>query len=263
MSDAIPTTVNKTLQNLDLEYSLGSSVTEQELEALDDLLYSQRIRAKSYIEAFRRWMNVWSPQFFATFMGDGVSDFRGTRVTPEQEMALLGAAVANGWPMMELRVIGAIDTGIRRGEMMRIQLKHVNFKTWRIALLETKSDKPQFAHVRTSRLRDALMKRRFIGDEGYVFGTTDGRSISRNTLLTDVARLFKAAEVSYGRTIGLTWHDLRHEFVSHLLEAGVPVPVVQKLARHKSIETTMKYFKASEAALESGADVMQLRHVRA
>ena len=39
-------------------------------------------------------------------------------------------------------------------------------------------------------------------------------------------------------------HGLRHFFISHLVnELREPLPVVQELAGHSKIETTMKYIK--------------------
>lgn len=66
MNDIIATQIHRTLQKPHLEHFLGGSLTGDELEALDDLLYSQKVRAKSYIEAFGKWMDVWKPQFFVT-----------------------------------------------------------------------------------------------------------------------------------------------------------------------------------------------------
>jgi len=39
----------------------------------------------------------------------------------------------------------------------------------------------------------------------------------------------------------VTWHALRHTYVSRLCMLGVPVPTVQKLARHASIQMTLRY----------------------
>jgi integrase len=37
------------------------------------------------------------------------------------------------------------------------------------------------------------------------------------------------------------WHVLRHTYASHLVMAGVPLPVVQELLGHKDIRVTMRY----------------------
>lgn len=37
-------------------------------------------------------------------------------------------------------------------------------------------------------------------------------------------------------------HDLRRTFVTRLIRANVPLPTVQKLAGHRDIKTTLKFY---------------------
>src|SRR5438034_124254 len=45
--------------------------------------------------------------------------------------------------------------------------------------------------------------------------------------------LFGLAGLDYGRSKGLTWHTIRHEFISRTLENTGDPAVAQELARHK------------------------------
>jgi site-specific recombinase XerD len=54
-----------------------------------------------------------------------------------------------------------------------------------------------------------------------------------------------------GRKNGLTWHDLRHEFVSFLVDSGGEIHEVKEAARHKDIRTTERYMKAREERLRA------------
>ena len=105
---------------------------------------------------------------------------RERRLEPGEEEKLLRAADSE----MKLRIIAALDTGMRKGEMLRVQLKRVNFKHGYVELprrvlvkdvyrQNTKNDKTRRIPI-TPRLMKMLKKRRFIGPEGYVFGDVGG-----------------------------------------------------------------------------------------
>jgi integrase len=91
-------------------------------------------------------------------------------------------------------------------------------------------------------------KRRFASKrnpEAYVFGTESGKPVKAFKRMW--RELFKLAGLDYGRSKGLTWHTIRHEFVSRNIEnTGDPV-VTQRLARHKDGRTTQGYMHARES----------------
>jgi len=55
---------------------------------------------------------------------------------------------------------------------------------------------------------------------------------------------------------GVTVHTLRHSYATHLLEAGVPLPALQKLLGHEKIETTLRYVHLSKEALVDSAAII-------
>ena len=60
-----------------------------------------------------------------------------------------------------------------------------------------------------------------------------------------------AEDGKVGHKGGLTWHDLRHEFVSFLVDQGGEIHEVREAARHKDIRTTERYMKAREVRLKA------------
>jgi integrase len=159
--------------------------------------------------------------------------------------------------LMRLRLMMALDTGVRREEMMLIQIKHINFRPALTTVegeqlelfaveVQSKGEKTtgekEFVWVGTERLKEALKKRRFAlrnDPEAYVFGTETGK---RQKAFRRMWReLFTLAGLKYGRDKGVVWHTLRHEFCSRAAEnTGDPV-VAQELARHKDLRTTQGY----------------------
>lgn len=52
----------------------------------------------------------------------------------------------------------------------------------------------------------------------------------------------------------LTLHGLRHGFYSRLVEKGAPTYTIQPLARHDSLESSMKYIYLSNRMLKDDLD---------
>jgi len=167
---------------------------------------------------------------------------------------------------MRRRLYAAFDLGLRHGEIVKIQLKHIDFKPIKVAADGTvrqvlaislppdvtkggkTTGETEYVYAGTQRLIRELGKRRFAlkrNPEAYVFGTEQGRSVKSFKRMW--RELFKLAGLDYGRAKGLTWHTIRHEFVSrHLENTGDPV-VTQRLARHRDGRTTQGYMHARES----------------
>lgn len=165
---------------------------------------------------------------------------------------------------MRRRLVAAFDAGLRAGEMMRIQLAHVN---WRTVLLTPQDGPPieayeirlppaitkggkttgqyETIYAATARFRQVLEARRFAlknnpAARQYIFGREDGAFQQGFTRMWH--ELFTLAELDYGRAKGLVWHTIRHEFISRLAELTKDPVLTQELARHRRLETTQLYF---------------------
>lgn len=53
------------------------------------------------------------------------------------------------------------------------------------------------------------------------------------------------------------FHVFRHTFCSRLVQAGVPIEVVQKLAGHETLQMTMRYAKLAPRNLTSAISVLE------
>jgi integrase len=150
---------------------------------------------------------------------------------------------------MRRRVIGALDLGLRAGEMLRVQVKHVDFETWKIHLpaTVTKSGIDQIVYAGSPRLREVLQARRALGPEAFVFGREDGAFVA--DFKKAWVKLFELAGLLVGRKGGYVWHDLRHEYGSSLIEQGATIQETKEMMRHADIRTTERYLKARDVRL--------------
>lgn len=139
----------------------------------------------------------------------------------EEEQCLLAAAPEH----LKHIVIAALDTGMRRGELLRQLWEHVDFS--RKVLFVTRSKTPE-GEAReiplTTRLFDLLWEIR--ENEGSIF-TYHGSTV----------KYLKTAWRTTLRRAGLRhfrFHDLRHTFNTRLMEAGVMQEVRKTLMGHSS-----------------------------
>lgn len=186
------------------------------------------------------------------------------------------AVVGTKGTEMQRRLIGAFDIGLRRGEMMGVNLvEHVSktlvtarrpdgklVKAYVITLPPalTKGGKttgePEEAFAGTPRARRMIEARRFQlrgkpTDQQFLFGTEDGRYQAAFRRLWP--ELFTRAGLDYGRDKGLVWHTVRHEYISRVVENEGDPLVAQQLARHKDLETTRGYMHTHRHRLLSAA----------
>jgi integrase len=161
---------------------------------------------------------------------------------------------------MRRRVVGALDLGLRAGEMLRLQVKHVDYATWTILLPAdiTKAQRDRRAYVGTDRLRRVLDERKAIGPEAYIFGRESGSFVA--SFDKTWKRLFRLAGLPVGRVGGLVWHDLRHEYGSTLIEHGATIQETKQLMRHADIRTTARYLTATDTRLMELATSLGRRH---
>lgn len=173
---------------------------------------------------------------------------------------------------MRRRLYAAFDLGLRHSEILKIQLKHVDFKPIKIEVdgrlhevllitlppSVTKGGKTtgelEHVYVGSERLKRELTRRRFTlrrNPDAYVFGTETGQPVKSFKRMW--RELFRLAGLDYGRSKGLTWHTIRHEFVSRTLENTNNPMVTQRLARHKDGRTTLVYQHARDSQVLAAA----------
>ncbi len=148
-------------------------------------------------------------------------------------------------------------TGIRRGEALRLQVKHLDMKRGIIQLVDRKSSgKDMDTSIPMSSMAKTILKRRIKenmrlkGANDYIFPGNNGSKrfdSKRARSIMNEAGIPKSFRPCHG---------LRHYYATSLVDSDVPIHVVSRLLGHASISTTERYFVARQSALQEAVEVI-------
>jgi integrase len=186
---------------------------------------------------------------------------RHRRLSSEEERKLLDASPS----FLRNLIIGAMDTGMRQGEMLALTIADLDARPGWIRLrgTTTKSAKTRYVPVATDRLRQVLDWQRLDAagekkpDAAFVFCTGVGERRRKDSFRKPWQKALRDAGIQDYR-----WHDLRHEFGSRLTEDGVALSKVRDLMGHASITTTERYDNQRADALEAAARQLDAKAVQ-
>jgi integrase len=129
--------------------------------------------------------------------------------------------------------VTALNTGMRKGEILALKWEQVDLRHGFIFLTDTKNNERRDIPINQT-LRDTLeILPRHITSP-YVFWQGKGERYM------DVRRSFRSALKRAGIK-DFVFHDLRHTFASHLVMAGVDLTTIKELLGHKTLAMTMRY----------------------
>lgn len=133
-------------------------------------------------------------------------------------------------------VLISLNTGMRRGELFDLKWSAVSFdtKTITVAGATTKTSDTRYIPMNKETIGVLEAWKKQVSKSPYVFpGQGGGR-------LEDVKsawlKLLERAQID-----GFRWHDMRHDFASRLVMAGVPLNTVRDLLGHADIKMTLRY----------------------
>ncbi|OGP62750.1 MAG: hypothetical protein A2170_10055 [Deltaproteobacteria bacterium RBG_13_53_10] len=135
-------------------------------------------------------------------------------------------------PRLKPIVIVALNTGLRKGEILHLRWSDIDFDNKFIFLKETKSNR--FRKIPMSGLVLETL-RALKRDKEFVF--TNPRT---SRPLSDLQTGFKAAcrKAAVG---DLRFHDLRHTAATYMVTGGIDLVTVKDILGHATIQMTMRY----------------------
>lgn len=85
----------------------------------------------------------------------------------------------------------------------------------------------------------------------YVFPSSRGGNYSTEAIRLKINRIAKNAGIDESRIEQITPHVMRRTFATNLVESGVNMGVIQRTMGHSDIETTMRYAKIRDTAVQN------------
>ena len=159
-----------------------------------------------------------------------VGNGRDRRLETGEEEKLLSAS-----DELKRIIIVALETGMRRGEILNIKRSHIDFARQTLLIPLTKTDTPRTIPL-SSRAIEALREQ--------LRGSQNVIPIEETTLFSYTARGLSGAFLRLCRKHGLEnlrFHDLRHEATSRFFEKGLNPVEVATITGHKDTRMLMRY----------------------
>jgi integrase len=202
-------------------------------------------RAAQYIPAEKVWptrLLLSEPKERVRFLND------------DELKAVMGAAeIHAAW--MYAAVMVSLATGVRQGELLRLEWADVDFEKKTVVVMLAKdtrgrSTKRRIVHLPTPAI-EALKKLRRGGIVGpkLVFVKPDGEAADKSFLTFHWNKVRTAAGL-----VDFRWHDLRHSCASFLAQNGASLVEIGSVLGHSSPSITAKYAHMVAGRPVTGAD---------
>lgn len=146
--------------------------------------------------------------------------------------------------------IVALNTGMRRNEIISMRYEYLDLTARVIRIPETKSGRHQTVPI-NDKVLGAL--KAWAGGKlpsrGFVFANDQGAKRHGRMKVWD--RFIEQCQIDNFRI-----HDMRHDFASQLVLKGVNIYEVQKLMRHSDIKLTQRYAHLRDESLLNAVNLL-------
>jgi len=167
------------------------------------------------------------------------------RFLEQEEIAKL---LVNSKTYLRSIIVIALNTGMRRGEILGLKWRDVDIKRNVLYLHNTKNGEKREVPI-NEQVKTSLINTRRNPNSEYIFCKKDGSPIG------DIKKSFLTALRKSGIK-DFHFHDLRHTFASQLVMSGIDLNTVRELLGHKSVQMTLRYSHLSPNYKSRAVDVL-------
>ena len=179
------------------------------------------------------------------------SQGRTKRISEKMEWQLFAACNRLSTPLLSSIIEFAMQTGMRRGELMGLAWTDIDLPNRRAFLHTSKNGEPR--QVPLTRRAKSVLENLQKNNGVKVF------PMSLNVLRNQFERVVELLKNEWSETesnpyIDLRFHDLRHEALSRLSDAGLNVIELSHISGHKTLAMLKRYTHPSHEAIFAKLD---------
>jgi site-specific recombinase XerD len=161
----------------------------------------------------------------------------------------LGALFVRGCPHLKHRafLMTVYGAGLRLNEACHLKIEDLDSARSQIRVVQGKGRKDRYTLFPAPLQEELQGYRRVFEPRHWLFPAC--RNAQEPMIDGTAQRIFNHAVAVAGLPRKGGIHSLRHSFATHLVEAGVEMPVVQQLMGHANLSTTMGYMHVRQQRL--------------
>jgi integrase len=178
-------------------------------------------------------------------------------LTTEQIKKLVDAAKADQCPYIYPFIVIGLGTSMRRMEILSIQIKNIDLNKRVIYIPKAKAGAreqpiPQYLADFLRGYVDTAKQ-----DQMWLFPAKLSASGHAMNIEKQFRRVVTAAGLDPKEVVR---HTLRHTAITHLVQAGVDLPTVQRISGHKTLQMVVRYSHQNGEHIKSAMDALEERY---
>lgn len=150
-------------------------------------------------------------------------------------------------------VIALLDTGARRGEMIKLIWKSVDFQN-RLILIRSETTK-------TLKSRQVAMTERLYNELLQLWNSSEKDLTASVFQMKTFRKAFgtacRLAGIKTGGIDGFTTHSCRHTTATRLVKGQMSIQLVGKILGHQNVNTTFRYLSVDEETLYQASSILE------
>ena len=167
-------------------------------------------------------------------------------ITYSRNGKIVTAQIEGGRELLKALIITAIDTAMRKGELIKLQWEDVSFATRTITITAFNS--------KTTKARNVGMTQRVFDELSKLW---ENSPKEQSELVFGIKDNFKKSFASACRDAEITgfrFHDLRHTAITRMISLGIAPMEIMKISGHTQMITFSRYVNPDTNAVQNIAE---------